>query len=49
MACSATFAMRWLVPRLGEFHQRHPGVRLRLSMTTAREVRFEGAALVIAW
>lgn len=49
VACSASFAMRWLVPRLGEFHQRHPGVRLRLSMTTAREVRFEGAALVIAW
>ncbi|UPG72797.1 LysR substrate-binding domain-containing protein [Roseomonas gilardii subsp. gilardii] len=49
VACSASFAMRWLVPRLADFQQRHPGVRLRLSMTTAREVRFEGAELVIAW
>jgi len=49
VACSATFAMRWLVPRLSEFYQAHPAVRLRLSMTTARELRLEGADLVVAW
>jgi DNA-binding transcriptional LysR family regulator len=35
VACSATFAMRWLVPRLPEFYRAQPDVRLRLSMTTA--------------
>ena len=49
VACSATFAMRWLVPRLPEFYRTQPDVRLRLSMTTARELRHEGADLVIAW
>jgi DNA-binding transcriptional LysR family regulator len=49
VACSATFAMRWLVPRLPSFYQARPDVRLRLSMTTARELRFEGADLVVAW
>lgn len=49
VACSATFAMRWLVPRLGGFYGAHPGVRLRLSMTSARQLRQEGADLVIAW
>jgi len=49
VACSATFAMRWLVPRLGGFYRRYPTVRVRLSMTSAREIRFQGADLVIAW
>jgi LysR family glycine cleavage system transcriptional activator len=49
VACSATFAMRWLVPRLSAFYRAHPAIRLRLSMTTARELRHEGADLVIAW
>lgn len=49
VACSATFAMRWLVPRLPDFYRRWPEMRLRLSMTTAQELRQEGADLVIAW
>lgn len=49
VACSATFAMRWLVPRLPDFYREYPEIRLRLSMTTARELRFEGADLVVAW
>ena len=49
VACSATFAMRWMVPRLPDFYRRHPDMRLRLSMTTAQELRHEGADLVIAW
>jgi len=49
VACSATFAMRWLVPNLADFYRPHPDIRIRLSMTSAREIRTEGADLVIAW
>ncbi|WP_340646123.1 LysR substrate-binding domain-containing protein [Phenylobacterium sp.] len=49
VACSATFATRWLAPRLADFYRGHPEVRVRLSMTSAREMRDEGADLVIAW
>ena len=49
VACSATFAMRWLVPHLAGFYRRHPGMRVRLSMTSAREIRHQGADLVVAW
>lgn len=49
VACSATFAMRWLVPHLPGFYRAHPGLRLQLSMTSARELRHEGADLAIAW
>lgn len=49
VACSATFAMRWLVPRLPGFYRQHPEMRVRLSMTSAREIRHQGADLVVAW
>ncbi|CAN5524082.1 transcriptional regulator GcvA [soil metagenome] len=49
VACSATFATRWLAPRLADFYRVHPDIRVRLSMTSAREMRDEGADLVIAW
>jgi len=49
VACSATFAMRWLVPNLADFYRARPDIRIRLSMTSAREIRTEGADLVIAW
>lgn len=49
VACSATFAMRWLVPELADFYRVRPDIRLRLSMTSAREMRTEGADVVIAW
>jgi DNA-binding transcriptional LysR family regulator len=49
VACSATFAMRWLVPHLSAFYRRHPDVRVRLSMTSASEIRYQGADIVIAW
>ena len=49
VACSATFAMRWLVPHLSAFYRRHPDVRVRLSMTSAREIRHQGADIIIAW
>lgn len=49
VACSATFAMRWLVPHLAVFYRRQPDVRVRLSMTSAGEIRYQGADIVIAW
>lgn len=49
VACSATFAMRWLVPQLADFYRGHPDIRIRLSMTSAREIRNEGADLLLAW
>ena len=49
VACSATFAMRWLVPHLAGFYRAHPEIRIRLSMTSARALRHEGADLGIAW
>ena len=49
VACSATFAMRWLVPHLSGFYRRHPEMRVRLSMTSAREIRHQGADLIVAW
>lgn len=50
VACSATFAMGWLVPHLPEFSSAHPDVRIRLSMTSAREMREErDADLTVLW
>jgi len=50
VACSATFAMRWLVPHLARYSAAHPDVRVRLSMTSAREMRQEtDADLVVLW
>jgi DNA-binding transcriptional LysR family regulator len=50
VACSATFAMRWLVPHMAAFTQAHPQVRIRLSMTSAREMRDEhDADLIVLW
>lgn len=49
LACGATFAMRWLVPRLAGFYRERPTVQVRLSMTSAREIRDDGADLVLTW
>ena len=50
VACSVTFATRWLAPHLGGFAQAHPDVRVRLSMTSAREMRQEtDADLLVLW
>lgn len=50
VACSATFAMRWLVPHMAGFTRAHPEVSIRLSMTSAREMREDrDADLVVLW
>ena len=35
LSCLATFAMRWLIPRLGSFHHRYPGLRVRVTESFA--------------
>jgi LysR family glycine cleavage system transcriptional activator len=40
VSCLSTFAMRWLIPRLHRFHDRHPGVEVRLS-TVSHAVQIE--------
>ncbi|PZU06500.1 LysR substrate-binding domain-containing protein [Sphingomonas sp.] len=32
IACSMTFALRWLVPRLPRFYESHPGLEVKLSL-----------------
>jgi len=50
VACSATFATRWLAPHLGGFARAHPEIRVRLSMTSAREMRHEtDADIIVLW
>ena len=50
VACSASFAMGWLVPNLPRFSALRPEIRIRLSMTSARAMREErDADLVILW
>jgi DNA-binding transcriptional LysR family regulator len=50
VACSASFAMGWLVPQLPKFSQAHPEIAIRLSMTSAREMRDEREAdFVVLW
>ena len=49
IACSATFAMRWLVPNLAGFYRDYPDLRIRLTMTSAREIRHQRADIIIAW
>ena len=38
LAVGPTFAMRWLIPRLTEFHAAHPSADLRLATSIGREV-----------
>ena len=50
VACSASFAMGWLVPHLPRFSEAHPKLTIRLSMTSAREMRDEREAdLMVLW
>ncbi|MEM6973280.1 MAG: LysR substrate-binding domain-containing protein [Pseudomonadota bacterium] len=46
LSVSTAFANHWMVPRLGDFHARHPGIDLRLQ-TTDKELDLaqEGIAL----
>lgn len=54
IACSATFAMVWLVPRLARFYSLHPNCRVQLSMSSsARDGGMsrarDGADITLSW
>lgn len=54
VACGATFAMRWLVPHLGEFYHRHPEWRVQLTMTSRSSLldhrdRIDGPDVTLSW
>ncbi len=37
--CQATVAMRWLVPRLPAFHERHPGIEIAVATSNSDDLR----------
>lgn len=49
VSCSATFAMRWLVPHLGNFYREHPDILIRLSMSSPRDPHDDAADIALTW
>lgn len=48
LACFSTFTVKWLIPRLFDFHARHPGIEVRLRTTdTGTDAAREGCDLLI--
>ncbi|MDM7944505.1 MAG: LysR substrate-binding domain-containing protein [Hydrogenophaga sp.] len=48
VACFSTFTVKWLIPRLFDFHARHPGIEVRLRTTdTGTDAAREGCDLLI--
>ena len=48
VACFSTFTVKWLIPRLFDFHAHHPGIEVRLRTTdTGTDAAHEGCDLLI--
>ncbi|WKB55035.1 LysR substrate-binding domain-containing protein [Eleftheria terrae] len=47
LSCEPTLAMRWLIPRLGNFYKRHPEIQLHLSAAGGK-VDFQRAGVDLA-
>jgi DNA-binding transcriptional LysR family regulator len=48
VACFSTFTVKWLIPRLFDFHAQHPGIEVRLRSTdTGTDAAREGCDLLI--
>jgi DNA-binding transcriptional LysR family regulator len=48
VACFSTFTVKWLIPRLFDFHAHHPGIEVRLRTTdTGTDAAREGFDLLI--
>ncbi|WCM92936.1 LysR substrate-binding domain-containing protein [Acidovorax sp. NCPPB 2350] len=48
VACFSTFTVKWLIPRLFDFHAQHPGIEVRLRATdTGTDAASEGCDLLI--
>ncbi|KAB0495774.1 LysR substrate-binding domain-containing protein [Pseudomonas vancouverensis] len=43
VSAPATFAMRWLIPRLDDFHQRHPGMLIQVQTATTQQISLAGS------
>lgn len=43
VSAPATFAMRWLLPRLPQFHARHPGSRVQVMTATTQQMALAGS------
>jgi len=46
---SATFAMRWLMPRMPRFYQRHPEAQVNFKMTGKSRITDPEADLILTW
>lgn len=48
IACYSTFTVKWLIPRLFDFHARHPDIEVRLRTTdTGADAALAGCDLII--
>lgn len=43
VSAPATFAMRWLIPRLEDFHQKHPGMLIQVQTATTQQISLAGS------
>lgn len=43
VSAPATFAMRWLLPRLPDFHAQHPGVQVQVLTATTQQLALSGS------
>ena len=43
VSAPATFAMRWLIPRLNDFHERHPGMLIQVQTATTQQISLAGS------
>ncbi len=43
VSAPATFAMRWLIPRLPDFHRRYPGSQIQVSTATTQQMATSGS------
>lgn len=46
---SATFAMRWLMPRMPRFYQRHPDAQVNFKMTGKMRIPDSEVDLILTW
>lgn len=46
---SSTFAMRWLMPRLSRFYQRHPDAQVNFRMTGKARIADSDVDLILTW
>ncbi|MHA6138570.1 LysR substrate-binding domain-containing protein [Pseudomonas mohnii] len=43
VSAPATFAMRWLIPRLNDFHEKNPGMLIQVQTATTQQISLAGS------